>query len=118
MRTEKNPAVYITASRYRGTLYVGDTSDLWSRIALHKAGAFDRFTKKFLVTVLVWYEHLGTMQEAIQREKQLKKWNRSWKIRLVEELNPNWLDLHESIDPALQGISGTPAFAGVTEIEN
>jgi len=73
MRDEKFPAVYIMASRYRGTMYVGVTSALWNRVADHKNETFDGFTRKYGLKTLVWYEHHHTMEEAIKREKQLKK---------------------------------------------
>jgi putative endonuclease len=99
MQDEKQPAVYITANRYRGTIYVGVTSALWSRIHNHKNKVFDVFTAAHDVHVLVWYEHHHSMEHAIRREKQLKAWKRDWKIRIIEEMNPDWLDLHEMIDP-------------------
>jgi putative endonuclease len=98
MGDEKYPAVYITANRYRGTIYVGVTGALWNRIANHKNKAFDGFTSEYEVHHLVWYEHHHQMEDAIRREKQLKKWKRDWKIRMIEEMNPNWLDLHDVID--------------------
>ena len=64
----------------------------------HKVGAFDGFSKKYHVSFLVWYEHHHSMQDAIQCEKQLKKWNRAWKIRLIEQFNRDWCDLHNQID--------------------
>ena len=98
MRDEKFPAVYILASRYRGTIYVGVTSALWNRVAEHKNDAFHGFTKQYGVKTLVWYEHHHMMEDAIRREKQLKKWNRAWKFRIIEAMNPDWIDLHDSID--------------------
>jgi putative endonuclease len=98
MQIEKHPATYIMANRYRGTLYVGVTSDLWTRIANHKNGSMPGFTSTYDVKTLVWYEHHHAMEPAIKREKQIKAWKRDWKIRMIEEMNPNWLDLHESID--------------------
>ena len=98
MREEKAPAVYIMASRYRGTLYVGVTSGLWNRVNDHKNERYDGFTAAYDVKLLVWYEHHHTMEDAIRREKQLKKWKREWKFRIIEEMNPDWLDLHDSID--------------------
>ena len=95
---EKTPAVYNMANRYRGTIYIGVTSSLWLRVCDHKNGRFDGFTAQYDVKHLVWYEHHHSMEAAIRREKQVKKWNRAWKIRLVEEMNPDWRDLHESID--------------------
>ena len=87
------PAVYILASKRNGTLYVGVTSNLPQRIAQHKAGVVDGFTKKYGVHTLVWYESLPTMLEAIAAEKKLKKWRRAWKIALIEKENPYWHDL-------------------------
>ena len=95
---EKFPAVYMMANRYRGTLYIGVTSALWNRVAAHKNEAFEGFTKKYGLKTLVWYEHHHAMTEAIKREKQLKKWNRAWKFRIIEEMNAGWSDLHYSID--------------------
>ena len=87
------PAVYILASKRNGTLYVGVTSNLPQRIAQHKAGIVDGFTKKYGVHRLVWYACLPTMLEAIAVEKKLKKWRRAWKIALIEKENPYWNDL-------------------------
>ena len=95
---EKHPAVYIMASRYRGTLYVGVTSDLWSRVCDHKNGTTKGFTSRYGVKTLVWYEHRLSMVAAIRREKQLKAWKREWKFRLIEQMNPDWHDLHDHID--------------------
>ncbi len=98
MREEKSPAVYIMASGYNGTLYIGVTSALWNRVATHKDGGVKGFTKDYDVKYLVWYEHHHTMESAIKREKQLKKWRREWKFNLIESMNPEWKDLHDSID--------------------
>jgi putative endonuclease len=95
MREDKVPAVYILASKRHGTLYTGVTSDLCNRIAEHKQGAIAGFTQKYAVKMLVWYELLGSMDEAIKREKQVKEWRRGWKIELIEKLNPTWRDLFE-----------------------
>jgi putative endonuclease len=97
MRDEKVPAVYILASGRHGTLYIGVTSDLCSRIAAHKDRSIAGFTKKYGVDLLVWYEYLGSMEEAIRREKQLKEWRRGWRIELIEKLNPIWRDLFEEL---------------------
>ncbi|MGQ0650822.1 MAG: GIY-YIG nuclease family protein [Betaproteobacteria bacterium] len=91
------PAVYILASARNGTLYVGVTSDLSRRIEAHRSGAVAGFTKTHNVHVLVYFELHSEMYEAIQREKRLKKWNRSWKIRLIEKSNPEWADLSSQI---------------------
>jgi putative endonuclease len=99
---EKQPAVYIVANGPRGTIYIGVTSALWNRVATHKDGGVKGFTSKYGIVALVWYEHHDTMETAIKREKQLKKWNRDWKVRMIEEMNPTWIDLHESIDPDIR----------------
>ena len=89
--------VYILASRIGGTLYIGVTNDLIRRIAEHRLKLAKGFTKKYEVSNLVYFEQFDDAENAIKREKQLKKWNRAWKIRLIEELNPNWDDLYPSI---------------------
>jgi putative endonuclease len=86
------------ASRYRGTLYVGVTSDLWTRVCAHKNKATLGFTSRYGADRLVWYEHRLGMESAIRREKQIKAWKRAWKIRMIEEMNAEWHDLHDSID--------------------
>ncbi len=88
---------YILASRKNGTLYVGVTSDLLKRIYEHKQNLIDGFTKKYNVHSLVYYEVHNDMREAITREKQIKKWNRRWKMRLIEEMNSEWRDLYYEI---------------------
>ncbi len=98
MSLEKHPAIYIMASRYRGTLYVGVTSSLWQRVCDHKNGTTPGFTSKYAIHALVWYEHRLSMEQAIRREKQIKEWKRSWKFRLIETSNPDWLDIHDTID--------------------
>lgn len=94
---EKQPAVYILASGYNGTLYIGVTSHLIQRVWQHKQNLVEGFTKKYGVHFLVYYEMHEEMQAAIQREKQLKKWNRQWKINLIEKMNPAWKDLWEEL---------------------
>ena len=89
--------VYILASQRNGTLYIGVSNDLVKRVYEHKQDITDGFTKKYQVHALVFYEAHNNIEEAITREKQLKKWNRAWKIRLVEELNPEWDDLYYQI---------------------
>lgn len=93
----KQPAVYILASERNGTLYVGVTSNLLARTWQHREHVHDGFTHRYNVTMLVWYELHATMDTAITREKQLKKWNRAWKLRLIQEINPRWRDLWEDI---------------------
>jgi putative endonuclease len=89
----KFPCVYILASRRNGTLYIGVTSDLIKRVWQHKNDVVEGFTKQYGVHMLVWYELHGTMESAIQREKNIKKWNRRWKLALIEKSNPDWKDL-------------------------
>jgi putative endonuclease len=93
----KNPAIYILASKRNGTLYIGVTSDLIKRIYQHQNSEIDGFTKKYNVKTLVYFEQSEDMITAIAREKQLKKWNRSWKINLIEKSNPNWRDLYNEL---------------------
>lgn len=94
---ERKPCVYMLASRRNGTLYIGVTSNLPGRISQHKASVIEGFAKKYGVSQLVWYEPHETMESAITREKQLKKWNRAWKIRLIMRGNPEWRDLAAEI---------------------
>ena len=89
----RQPAVYILASRRNGTLYVGVTSDLIKRIWEHKNSMVEGFTKRYGVRDLVWYELHETMESAITREKRLKDWKRDWKLALIESTNPDWRDL-------------------------
>jgi putative endonuclease len=89
--------VYILASRIGGTLYIGVTNDLIRRIAEHRLKSVKGFTKKYEVDKLVYFEQFDAAENAIGREKQLKKWNRAWKIRLIEEVNPNWDDLYSGM---------------------
>lgn len=97
MTTTKQPAVYILASKRNGTLYIGVTSDLVKRVWQHKNDLAEGFTKKYGVHTLVHYELHDTMAAAILREKQMKKWNRAWKIELIEKENPAWNDLWPTI---------------------
>jgi putative endonuclease len=90
-------AVYIVTNAPNGTLYVGVTTDLARRIAQHRAGEIDCFTKKYGLTRLAYYEAHDDINAAIQREKRLKKWNRAWKVRLIAENNPDWDDLYDSL---------------------
>src|SRR4051812_23008309 len=89
----KQPVVYILAGEPYGTLYIGVTSNLAARLEAHRSGAVGGFTNQYDVQTLVYFELHDDMYEAIQREKRLKNWNRSWKIRLIEEMNPEWKDL-------------------------
>ena len=94
---EKLPCVYLLASHRNGTLYVGVTSNLAKRVYEHKQELADGFTQKYRVHHLVWFERHETMESAITREKQIKKWNRDWKLQLIEESNSAWRDLYEDI---------------------
>ena len=91
------PAVYILANSPGGALYVGVTSALQPRTSQHRTGAIDGFTKRYSIKMLVYYELHATMYEAIRREKQLKRWHREWKIALIEEMNPEWRDLWDTL---------------------
>ncbi|MFQ5470323.1 MAG: GIY-YIG nuclease family protein [Gammaproteobacteria bacterium] len=93
----KRPVVYMLASKRNGTLYIGVTSDLIKRVWEHKQGLVDGFSKKYRVHRLVYFEQYEDMSTAITREKQLKKWNRAWKIKLMENENSDWRDLWDNI---------------------
>ena len=93
MRDDFQPTVYLLASHRNGALYAGVTSNLMRRLHQHREGLIDGFTKEYGVRRLVWFEQHATMDEAIVREKRIKKWNRAWKIRLLTESNPDWRDL-------------------------
>ena len=86
--------VYILASKRNGTLYIGVTSNLIKRVYEHKKNLVDGFTKKYNIHKLVYYKITDDAESAIRREKQLKKWNRKWKINLIENSNPEWIDLY------------------------
>lgn len=89
--------VYILASQRNGTLYVGVTNDIARRIYEHRTGNGASFTRQYQVHLLVWMEPYDDPVSAIAREKQIKGWNRNWKLRLIEKDNPDWLDLYESL---------------------
>lgn len=91
------PAVYLMANRRNGTLYVGVTSNLVQRVWQHREGTIDGFTKRYGCKTLVWFEPHSTMFEAIAREKQIKGGSRAAKIKLIEAMNPEWLDLYSTI---------------------
>ena len=93
----KQPAVYILASKRNGTLYIGVTSDLVKRMWEHRNDMVEGFTKRYAVHQLVWYEVHEGMESAIEREKQLKEWKRKWKLELIESTNPSWQDLYHTI---------------------
>ncbi|MFI5200764.1 MAG: GIY-YIG nuclease family protein [Candidatus Kapaibacterium sp.] len=90
---QHNYYVYIMASQRNGTLYIGVTNDIERRVAEHKQGIIEGFTKEHHVDRLVHFEYFPHIDDAIRREKQLKKWNRAWKLELIEKRNPEWIDL-------------------------
>lgn len=94
---EKKFYVYIMAKARNSTFYVGVTSDLAKRVWEHKNGVTDGFTNQYDIKNLVYYEVFDDPERAIKREKRLKKWNRTWKMRVIEEMNPDWDDLYEKI---------------------
>ena len=94
---EKQFCVYIVTNQRRGTLYIGVTSNLVQRIAQHREKVGEGFTAKYGLDRVVWYEMHDEAESAILREKQLKKWNRLWKIELIEKMNPEWRDLFQDI---------------------
>ena len=97
MKSEKQFVVYILASKRNGTLYTGITSDLSKRVWEHKSDAVPGFTAKYGVKRLVYYEVHESAESAIRREKQIKKWNRTWKLQLIEKNNPTWRDLFKEV---------------------
>jgi putative endonuclease len=97
MHGAKQYYVYILASKIGGTLYIGVTNNLVRRVYQHREKLIEGFTKQYDVSRLVYYEVHSDIEAAITREKQMKKWNRAWKIRLIEEDNPNWDDLYKRV---------------------
>ena len=93
----KSYFVYILASKRNGTLYIGVTNNLIKRVWQHKNNLADGFTKKYNVHLLVYFEETSDIESAIMREKQLKAWNRQWKINLLQKSNPNWQDLYPGL---------------------
>jgi len=89
--------VYLLASRKNGTLYVGVTNDLIRRVHEHRNGVAGGFTERYAVHHLVWYEATPSIEAAIHKEKQIKNWKREWKVALIEQANPEWLDLYQGI---------------------
>jgi len=94
----KGGHVYIMSDRYRGTLYIGVTAELRIRVYQHRTGEGSDFCKRYGLDRLVYAEHHDDIHNAIAREKAMKKWNREWKIRLIEERNPDWLDLFDTLN--------------------
>ena len=95
--SEKLPVVYILASKRNGTLYTGVTNNLPGRVWQHKNHVVEGFTKEYNVHQLVYFELHGDMEAALERENQIKKWKRKWKVELIQEKNPEWRDLYEDI---------------------
>jgi len=93
----KDYYTYILASKKNGTLYIGVTNDIIKRVSEHRNGEIKGFTQKYFIHNLVYFERHGQIEYAIRREKQLKKWNRGWKIELIEKENPEWRDLFNEI---------------------
>lgn len=94
---DRQPCVYLLANDRNGTLYLGVTSSLVQRVWQHRTSAIDGFSARYEIHHLVWFELHETMESAILREKRIKKWNRAWKIRLIDEMNPPWRDLWPDI---------------------
>ena len=105
---ELQPTVYLLASKRNGTLYTGVTSNLMQRVQQHREGAIPGFTREYGVRSLVWFEQHATMEQAILREKRIKKWNRMWKIELIERDNLGWRDLAEDFGFAPLEPTGFP----------
>jgi putative endonuclease len=101
--------IYMLASERNGTLYVGMTDDLVKRVWQHRTDALPGFTRKYNVKTLVWHETHESRESAFARERQIKKWNRSWKIKLIEESNPDWRDLWDEIASPIPAASPSPA---------
>ena len=113
--------VYIMASKRNGTLYIGVTNDLIRRVYEHKNNLVEGFTNKFRVHKLVYWEQSENVDSALQREKQLKKWNRQWKLALIEEHNANWQDLYEQLLLATNRFpinTGSPIRSSITNVED
>jgi len=94
---ERQPCVYMLASKRNGTLYTGVTSNLLKRVGEHKNNLVEGFTSKYGVHTLVWYELHDTMDSAIQREKAIKNWKRVWKLKVIEKMNSRWHDLYSDL---------------------
>ena len=94
---EKRGYVYIMASKPNGTLYIGVTSDLLKRVWEHREDVIDGFTRRYGCKLLVWFEVHDRIENAIQREKQMKEWRRAWKVRRIVETNPDWQDLYPTL---------------------
>ena len=89
--------VYLLTNKRNGTLYTGITSTLKKRIYLHKTDKYPGFTNRHQIKILVYFEHHNEIQDALEREKRIKKWRRSWKVKLIEQFNPGWKDLYDQL---------------------
>ena len=107
----KQPAIYMLASARYGTIYTGVTSNLVGRIWQHREHLADGFSKRYEITKLTWYELAQTVDSAIFRKKQIRKWNRAWKIRLIEATDPDWVDLW----PGIAGLAVQGGFPPARE---
>ena len=94
---DRQPCVYIITNQRNGTLYVGVTSNLSKRVWQHKNHVVEGFSQHYCLDKLIWYEIHNNMETAISREKAIKKWSRRWKLRLIEEMNPEWRDLYKEV---------------------
>ena len=112
MQRELNPCVYILASQRNGTLYTGVTSNLVQRVQEHREGTMPGFAHEYGVKLLVWFEPHATMEQAIIREKRIKKWNRQWKLELIERDNLAWRDLAVDLGFAPLEPTGSPLPRG------
>jgi putative endonuclease len=111
---QKHPAVYILANGRAATTYIGVKSNLPARLHQHRSGLIEGFTSRYGVTRRVWFEMHEMMASAITREKQLKKWNRDWKLNLIEAANPEWVDLAIGLgfEPLTDAPNGSPPSRG------
>ena len=114
MQREFQPTVYLLANRRNGAIYTGVTSNLIQRIQQHREGALPGFTRERRIKLLVWFEQHSTMEQAILREKRIKKWLRVWKIELIERDNLGWRDRAEDFGFLPLEPTGSPLFAGMT----
>ncbi|TCD02222.1 GIY-YIG nuclease family protein [Erythrobacteraceae bacterium CFH 75059] len=96
-RAKRGGWVYIMADRYRGTMYVGITANLATRVTQHRQGNGSEFCKRYNLRRLVWADHCDTIEDAIAHEKRLKRWQRAWKFDLIEQANPEWCDLFDPL---------------------
>ena len=118
MRQPKQPCVYFLASQRNGVLYTGVTSDLASRVSMHKQDLLEGFTKRYGVHRLVYYEMHASMAQAIRRETQIKKWKRAWKVRLIHEMNPEWIDLFAESGAILDGPADSERIKDVAPLNS